>query len=57
MTICAVFDLKSNSIINIIMAEPSDLPPEGCQLVKIPPNCYLEGNQIITLSEENLNVE
>lgn len=57
MTICAVFDLKSNSIINIIMAKPSDLPPEGCQLVEIPPNCYLEGNQIITLSEENLNVE
>jgi len=35
MTTCAVID-SSNTVINIIIAEPTDIPPDGCTLVEIP---------------------
>jgi hypothetical protein len=35
MANCAVID-KDNVVINIIVAEVTDLPPEGCILVEIP---------------------
>ena len=35
MSNCAVID-SNNTVINIIVAEPTDVPPEGCTLVEIP---------------------
>ena len=34
MANCAV--IKDNVVVNIIVAELTDLPPEGCTLVEIP---------------------
>jgi hypothetical protein len=34
-TTCAVCRLSDGLVMNIIMASPSDLPPNGCQLVEI----------------------
>lgn len=34
-TRCAVCDLNTGEVVNIIIASPSDLAPEGCQLVEI----------------------
>jgi hypothetical protein len=36
MTTCAVCQLTDGLIINVIVAEPTDLAPEGCQLVETP---------------------
>jgi len=36
MTTCAVVQLTDTIIINIIVAEPSDIPPEGCELIETP---------------------
>lgn len=35
MANCAVVD-SNNVVVNIIVAEPTDTPPEGCILVEIP---------------------
>lgn len=34
-TRCAVCQLSDGLVVNIIIALPSDLPPDGCQLVEI----------------------
>jgi hypothetical protein len=34
MTTCAV--IQDNVVVNIIVAEPTDIPPEGCILVELP---------------------
>jgi hypothetical protein len=35
MANCAVVD-SNNIVVNLIVAEPTDTPPEGCTLVEIP---------------------
>ncbi len=35
MANCAVIDLD-NRVVNLIVAEPTDTPPDGCTLVEIP---------------------
>ena len=35
ITRCAVVDLATNLVANIIVASPSDLAPDGCQLVEL----------------------
>jgi hypothetical protein len=35
MTTCAVID-SNNIVVNLIVAELTDTPPEGCTLVEIP---------------------
>jgi hypothetical protein len=35
MTTCAVID-SNNQVVNLIVAEPTDIPPEGCTLVLVP---------------------
>lgn len=34
MSICAVID-STNTVINVIVCEPTDIPPEGCQLIDV----------------------
>jgi hypothetical protein len=36
MARCAVIDLKTNTQVNFIIAEVTDIPPAGCKLVEIP---------------------
>jgi hypothetical protein len=36
MTICAVCQLTDGLIVNIIVAEPTDPAPDGCQLIVTP---------------------
>jgi hypothetical protein len=35
MTTCAVVN-SDNQVVNLIVAEPTDTPPEGCTLVEVP---------------------
>lgn len=50
MTICAVID-SNNQLINTIIAEPTDLPPDGCTLVEIPQGYYWDGQQVSVIPE------
>lgn len=34
-TTCAVCRLSDGLVVNIIMAQPADLPPEGCELIEV----------------------
>jgi hypothetical protein len=36
MSTCAVCQLTDGLIINVIVADPTDLPPDGCQLITTP---------------------
>jgi len=45
MTICAVID-SNNQLVNTIVAEPTDLAPDGCTLVEIPDGYYWDGAQV-----------
>lgn len=50
---CAVID-SNNQLINMIVADVNDLPPEGCVLVEIPDGMYWDGTKVsqIPISEE-----
>ena len=50
MTICAVID-SNNQLVNTIVAEPTDLAPDGCTLVEISEGYYWDGKQIILIPE------
>jgi len=50
MTICAVID-ANNNLVNIIIAEPTDLAPEGCILIEIPEGFYWNGLQVSPILE------
>jgi hypothetical protein len=41
MARCAVIN-SENKVINIIVAEISDVPPEGCSLVETPFNLFVD---------------
>jgi len=45
MTICAVID-SNNQLVNTIVAEPTDLAPDGCTLVEIPDGYYWDGVKV-----------
>lgn len=45
MTVCAVID-SNNQQINLIVAEPTDIAPDGCTLVEIPLGMYWDGTQV-----------
>ena len=55
MTICAVIDNLTNKQINTIVAEITDVPPDGCRLVEIPDGFYWNGNEIIAVVVEISN--
>jgi hypothetical protein len=37
MTTCAVVQLSDSVVVNMIIAEPTDPAPEGCELILVPP--------------------
>lgn len=45
MATCVVLDSQGQAI-NFIVADPTDVPPEGCTLVEIPEGFYWDGTQI-----------
>lgn len=48
MTVCAVID-GDNQLVNLIMAEPTDVAPDGCTLVEVPAGMYWDGTQVSAL--------
>jgi len=38
MTTCAVVQLSDSVVVNMIIAEPTDPAPEGCELILVPPD-------------------
>jgi hypothetical protein len=40
MAICAVIDNVTNKLVNTIVAEVTDLPPENCRLLEIPEGMF-----------------
>jgi hypothetical protein len=40
MANCAVIDLQTNKQLNFIIAEETDIAPNGCKLVEIPKGYY-----------------
>jgi hypothetical protein len=50
MADCAVID-ANNNMINFIVADPSDLPPDGCKLVEIPVGYYWDATTASVLAE------
>tara|TARA_R110000823_G_scaffold304748_2_gene426479 strand:+ start:307 stop:480 length:174 start_codon:yes stop_codon:yes gene_type:complete len=44
--LCLVIDNKTNTQVNIIVAEESDLPQEGCRLVAFIEGMYWDGQQL-----------
>lgn len=48
MTTCAVVQFSDNVVINAIVAEPSDLAPDGCYLVEYGPDTmvYIGGTYV-----------
>ena len=47
MTVCAVID-SNNQLVNLIVAEPTDIAPDGCTLIEIPVGMYWDGVQVTT---------
>lgn len=47
MTVCAVFDEQTGELVNTIIAEVTDPPPEGCFLVYWPENTYWDGEKFV----------
>lgn len=39
-TNCAVIDLQTNKQLNFIVAEETDIAPDGCKLVELPDGYY-----------------
>ena len=46
MTICAVIDLSLDRQVNTIVAEETDVPPEGCKLIAIPEGYVFINNRL-----------
>jgi hexokinase len=48
MTTCVVYDKATDKPINIIIAELTDIVPEGCYLGELLPNTIWNGTELIT---------
>jgi hypothetical protein len=52
---CAVIDIATNEQINWIVAEPTDLAPDGCRLVEIPDGYFWDGQSVSPIPVEVIN--
>jgi len=51
--ICAVIDNTTNEQVNLIVADISDLPPDGCRLVEMPEGFMWSGADVVPVGVEN----
>lgn len=54
--ICAVIDCASGAQVNLIVADVSDPPPDGCRLVEIPEGYYWDGVAVVPMPPPPLDV-
>jgi hypothetical protein len=52
---CAVIDNATNEQVNWIVAEPTDLAPDGCRLVEIPDGYFWDGQSVSPIPGEVVN--
>ena len=52
--ICAVID-SNNQLVNTIVADSTDLAPDGCTLIEIPDGFYWDGLQVSPIEVTNDN--
>lgn len=58
MAVCVVVDLITNEVINTILADPTDTPPVGCQLIEVPEGYYWDNGQLHPyVNEEPITTE
>lgn len=55
MTICAVISTTTGELVNRIVAEPTDLPPDGCYLIELPEGYYWNGTAVVPIEINNGN--
>ena len=61
MTTCAVVQLSDSVVINLIVAEPTDPAPDGCELIEVPLGtpCGIgwtwDGTQFVPFAAEVIN--
>ena len=51
--ICAVIDNTTGEQVNLIVADVTDLPPDGCHLVEIPEGFYWNGTAVVPVEVGN----
>jgi hypothetical protein len=52
--ICAVIDIKTNQLINIIVADVNEPMPDGQKLVEIPEGYYWDNGQVLPIKTERM---
>ena len=52
---CAVIDIATNEQVNWIVAEPTDVAPNGCRLVEIPDGYFWDGKAVSPIPVEVSN--
>lgn len=53
--ICAVIDCATGEKVNLIVADISDPPPDGCRLVEIPEGYYWDGSAVVPMLPPPVN--
>lgn len=48
MTVCAVCQLSDGLVVSLINADPTDIPQEGCQLIKVKDDYWVSAGWIWT---------
>lgn len=55
--ICAVIDCATGVQVNLIVADSSDPPPDGCRLVEIPEGYYWDGTDVVLIPVPDVLVD
>jgi hypothetical protein len=57
MATCAVIQIETGKVMNVIIAEETDAPPLGCRLLKMPENSYWdsEKQELIVIDKQANN--
>lgn len=54
MAICAVIDNVTNKLVNTIVAEVTDLAPDGCRLLEVSEGFYWGNGQLLPYVNEEI---
>lgn len=47
MTVCAVINNETGQLVNTVVAEPTDVVPDGFSLVEIPEGYFWNGSAVV----------